>query len=87
MDALWQSLLTFLHTFGVSPGSAVHVSDKLDLSKLLALAAVLGWASGFRLYAVVFITGMAQPLISISVPLSSPGGTAGMGTSVSRSSK
>ena len=31
----------------------------MDLPALLALAAALGWASGLRLYAVVFITGMA----------------------------
>ena len=31
----------------------------LDLSHLLALAAALGWASGMRLYAVVFLTGAA----------------------------
>ena len=31
----------------------------LELSHLLALAAALGWASGLRLYAVVFLTGAA----------------------------
>ncbi|MEO6972405.1 MAG: DUF4126 domain-containing protein [Rhodoferax sp.] len=31
----------------------------MDLSSLLALAAVLGWASGLRLYAVVFLIGLA----------------------------
>ena len=31
----------------------------LDLSHLVALAAALGWASGLRLYAVVFLTGAA----------------------------
>lgn len=31
----------------------------LDTAGLLAIAAALGWASGLRLYAVVFITGMA----------------------------
>jgi hypothetical protein len=31
----------------------------MDMPNLLALAAALGWASGLRLYAVVFITGMA----------------------------
>ena len=29
----------------------------LDLTQLVALAAALGWASGLRLYAVVFLTG------------------------------
>ena len=37
--------------------TAVNMS--MDLPALLALAAALGWASGLRLYAVVFITGMA----------------------------
>ncbi|MDB5899153.1 MAG: putative rane protein [Ramlibacter sp.] len=31
----------------------------MDAPQLLALAAALGWASGFRLYAAVFLTGMA----------------------------
>lgn len=35
------------------------VADKLDMPSLLALAAALGWASGFRLYAVVFMVGAA----------------------------
>jgi hypothetical protein len=30
-----------------------------DTPQLLALAAALGWASGFRLYAAVFLTGLA----------------------------
>ena len=29
----------------------------LDLTQLVAIAAALGWASGLRLYAVVFLTG------------------------------
>ena len=32
---------------------------QLDLTHLAALAAALGWASGLRLYAVVFLTGAA----------------------------
>ena len=31
----------------------------LDMPSLLALAAALGWASGFRLYAVLFILGLS----------------------------
>src|SRR5436190_20649089 len=31
----------------------------LDAMHLLAVAAALGWASGLRLYAVVFLTGVA----------------------------
>ena len=40
----------------------------LDLTHLLALAAALGWASGLRLYAVVFITGAAGFLGWVSLP-------------------
>lgn len=32
---------------------------QLDVTHLVALAAALGWASGMRLYAVVFLTGAA----------------------------
>ncbi len=43
---------------GAAVGGAVApVVAKLDMPALLALAAALGWASGFRLYAVVFLTG------------------------------
>ena len=59
MDALWPSLVQLLNAVGWPSWSGVPVSDKLDLPSLLALAAVLGWASGFRLYAVVFLTGLA----------------------------
>jgi len=37
--------------------SAARISSHLDMPSLLALAAALGWASGLRLYAVVFIVG------------------------------
>lgn len=40
----------------------------LDLGHLVALAAALGWASGLRLYAVVFITGAAGYLGWIPLP-------------------
>ena len=43
-------------------------SSGLDMPQLLALAAALGWASGFRLYAAVFITGMAGWLGWLSLP-------------------
>jgi hypothetical protein len=52
MDTLlqiWQSIV----------GVAQKGSSSMDMAQLLALAAALGWASGIRLYAVVFITGMA----------------------------
>ncbi len=40
----------------------------LDLTHLLALAAALGWASGMRLYAVVFLTGAAGFLGWVALP-------------------
>lgn len=46
---LWQSFA----------GMAQKGSSSLDMAQLLALAGVLGWASGIRLYAVVFMTGLA----------------------------
>lgn len=36
-------------------GNAV---GQMDMGSMLALAAALGWASGFRLYAVVFLVGL-----------------------------
>lgn len=40
----------------------------LDFAQLLALAAALGWASGLRLYAAVFITGAAGYLGWVPLP-------------------
>ena len=40
----------------------------LDTTHLIALAAALGWASGLRLYAVVFLTGLAGWLGWVSLP-------------------
>lgn len=40
----------------------------LDLPQLLALAATLGLASGLRLYAVVFLTGLAGQLGWVALP-------------------
>jgi len=40
----------------------------LELSHLVALAAALGWASGLRLYAVVFLTGAAGFLGWLPLP-------------------
>jgi hypothetical protein len=70
METLWQDIVQWLHSAGphidqnaaaqvgavVSEG-ATAVASKLDMPSLLALAAALGWASGFRLYAVVFLVG------------------------------
>lgn len=66
MDQLWLNIVQWLHTLGlhVDAGAARDVAAgaarataQLDMPSLLALAAALGWASGFRLYAVVFIVG------------------------------
>jgi hypothetical protein len=40
----------------------------LDTPQLLAIAAALGWASGLRLYAVLFLTGAAGALGWIELP-------------------
>jgi hypothetical protein len=40
----------------------------LDTTRLLALAAALGWASGLRLYAVLFLTGLAGYLGWVELP-------------------
>jgi hypothetical protein len=40
----------------------------LDTTHLIALAAALGWASGLRLYAVVFITGLVGWLGWVPLP-------------------
>ncbi|MFN8960180.1 MAG: DUF4126 domain-containing protein [Betaproteobacteria bacterium] len=70
METLWQDIVQWLHTAGLHVGKsaaaqvgavvsdgATAVASKLDMGSLLALAAALGWASGFRLYAVVFLVG------------------------------
>ena len=40
----------------------------LDTTQLFAIAAGLGWASGLRLYSVVFLTGLAGHLGWVSLP-------------------
>ena len=40
----------------------------VDTPQLLALAAALGWASGFRLYAAVFLAGLAGWMGWIALP-------------------
>jgi hypothetical protein len=42
--------------------------QSLDMPSLLALAAALGWASGFRLYAVVFLVGAMGAADWIDLP-------------------
>ena len=77
MDTLWFNIVQWLHTLGlhVDGGTARAVGDaaatataQLDMPGLLALAAALGWASGFRLYAVVFIVGGMGALGWLALP-------------------
>ena len=44
------------------------MSPELDVTQLAAIAAALGWASGLRLYAVVFLTGLAGSLGWVPLP-------------------
>lgn len=42
--------------------------DSLDPTQIVALAAALGWASGIRLYLVLFLIGLADRLGWVAVP-------------------
>lgn len=44
------------------------MATPVDTTHLLALAAALGWASGLRFYAVVFVTGLAGWLGWVNLP-------------------
>ena len=77
MESFWQNILAWLYSVGIDLGGRVasgvapvvaQVSDKMDMPSLLALAAALGWASGFRLYAVVFLVGAAGAVGWIALP-------------------
>jgi len=68
VEPLWHSIVQWLHTVGIHLNERVagsiaaagtQASEAMDLPSLIALAAALGWASGFRLYAVVFLVGAA----------------------------
>ncbi len=55
-----QQLLSGLFSSGGDvAGTAGKALGGMDMAGLAALAAALGWASGIRLYLVVFITGLA----------------------------
>ncbi len=49
-------------------GTAGQALQKLDTPALLALAAALGWASGVRLYLVVFLVGIAGAAGALPLP-------------------
>ena len=77
MDQLWLAIVQWLHTVGLHVGAgaarsvaegAARATAQLDMPSLLALAAALGWASGFRLYAVVFLVGMMGVLGWMPLP-------------------
>ena len=44
------------------------MTAELDTTQLIAIAAALGWASGLRLYAAVFLTGLAGSLGWVALP-------------------
>lgn len=75
MDALigiWNSFLGMTGTvgdLGAAAGGVIASNTKtMDMAQLMALAAAVGWASGLRLYLVVFITGLAGMLGWIPLP-------------------
>lgn len=81
MDALWTILVSWLHGLGLHAGTGVvhevggqvvdgvsAAASQLDMPSLLALAAALGWVSGFRLYAVVFLVGASGALGWMPLP-------------------
>jgi Domain of unknown function (DUF4126) len=59
-------IMEFLRGLFASGGDVAGTAGKaiggMDMAGLAALAAALGWASGIRLYLVVFITGLAGML-------------------------
>ena len=77
MDQFWLQIVQWLHRVGlhIDAGTAEALADgaaratqQLDMPALLALAAALGWASGIRLYAVVFLVGGMGALDWIALP-------------------
>lgn len=84
MQNFWNSIMQWLHSLGLHPdrevlapvGQAVgqaadkfgQVAGGMDLPGLMALAAALGWASGFRLYAVVFVVGLLGASGMVALP-------------------
>lgn len=82
--SIWTSFVEWLRGFGAQAGQQAAdagvqlggvvvegvsaAASQLDMPSLLALAAALGWASGFRLYAVVFIVGVAGWIGWIPLP-------------------
>ncbi len=72
-NTAWLDLVQWLHTIGLHPdrdwvAGVSQATSKLDLPSLMALAAALGWASGFRLYAVVFMVGLMGAAGGVMLP-------------------
>lgn len=65
LQSLFQQLL---NNGGDLAGAAGKAIGGLDTVGLTALAAALGWASGLRLYLVVFITGLAGAMGWLPLP-------------------
>jgi hypothetical protein len=77
MNSLPAWALALLHTaggwWGAAQGAPVvqgmaERASALDTTHLMAVAAALGWASGLRLYAVVFLTGLAGAMGWVPLP-------------------
>lgn len=73
MDALmgiWHSAVGFFGPSVAGAGSMLTANTKtMDMAQLLALAAAMGWASGLRLYLVVFVVGLAGTLGWLTLPI------------------
>jgi hypothetical protein len=67
--SIWNSFLGFAGHAGSAAGGVLAENTKtMDMAQLMALAAALGWASGIRLYLVVFIIGLAGMLGWLPLP-------------------
>ncbi|OGB19541.1 MAG: hypothetical protein A2W72_24180 [Burkholderiales bacterium RIFCSPLOWO2_12_67_14] len=84
MGSIWTSFVAWLRSWGAQVGDGAAdvgvqmggqvidgvsaAASQLDMPSLLALAAALGWVSGFRLYAVVFLVGALGSLGWMPLP-------------------
>ncbi len=70
MDAInaAQAAQAALGAASAGAAGAAQMLGQLDTTQLMAVAAAMGWASGIRLYAVVFLTGLAGYLGWVPLP-------------------
>jgi len=77
VEPFWQRIIQWLHGIGIHLDTRVsapldatltQADAAMDLPSLIALAAALGWASGFRLYAIVFLVGAVGQAGWIALP-------------------